>query len=259
MTPQDRVPPHDSASGQPPTRLCESSEGMQAAPARWAVTLLRAAKPYEPAPGRRERVWSNLRAVDRVSRPGRLRVAFAAVLLLVAGLFASAAFAFWPGWLARAIRAVPNEANEGRAGLPARSAPATAERPAPMPSLVSQPALAPSPPLEVASGASSGAAHARRPSRLDSPEESELLLDAMRALRVERNPGRARAVLLAYLAHHPKGALAEEALVMLVEAAVANGDSDASALAARYFALYPKGGFTEQVRRALAGPPGSTK
>jgi outer membrane protein assembly factor BamD (BamD/ComL family) len=79
------------------------------------------------------------------------------------------------------------------------------------------------------------------------------LLGAMRALRVDHDPDRARTILSQYLAGHPKGALAEEALVMLVEAAVAHGDRDASALAARYFQLYPRGEFAVQVRRALAG------
>ena len=78
------------------------------------------------------------------------------------------------------------------------------------------------------------------------------LLDAMRALRVERSPLRARALLTAYLERHPKGELSEEALVMLIEAAVGNHDSDAQALAARYLRLYPRGPFRGMVERMLA-------
>jgi outer membrane protein assembly factor BamD (BamD/ComL family) len=78
------------------------------------------------------------------------------------------------------------------------------------------------------------------------------LLDAMRALRVERNPLRARALLTAYLERHPKGELSEEALVMLIEAAAGNHDSDAQALAARYLRLYPQGPFRGMVERMLA-------
>jgi outer membrane protein assembly factor BamD (BamD/ComL family) len=74
----------------------------------------------------------------------------------------------------------------------------------------------------------------------------------MRALRVERNPLRARALLIAYLDHHPNGKLSEEALVMLIEAAAGNGDSDAPALAARYLKLYPRGPFRGMVERMLA-------
>jgi outer membrane protein assembly factor BamD (BamD/ComL family) len=76
----------------------------------------------------------------------------------------------------------------------------------------------------------------------------------MRALRVERNPVRARALLTAYLDRHPKGELSEEALVMLVEAAAAHHDSDAQALVARYHKLYPRGTF-----RGLVDPAAASK
>jgi outer membrane protein assembly factor BamD (BamD/ComL family) len=91
------------------------------------------------------------------------------------------------------------------------------------------------------------------------PEESESLLSAMRSLRVEHNPTRARAILEDYLARHPRSDLAEEALVMLIEAAVAHDDADAPTLAARYFSLYPKGEFSAQVRHVLSVQKGSAK
>jgi len=86
---------------------------------------------------------------------------------------------------------------------------------------------------------------------------SELLVKAMRALRIERDSARARTLLVSYLARHPKADLAEEALVMLVEAAAAHGDGDAALLADQYSALYPDGQFANQVRRAAEGkgPP----
>jgi len=90
----------------------------------------------------------------------------------------------------------------------------------------------------------------KRASKASSPEDLGLLLDAMRALRVERNPARARALLTAYLDRHPKGELSEEALVMLVEAAVAHHDGDASALVARYHKLYPRGVFRGLVEQS---------
>ena len=77
----------------------------------------------------------------------------------------------------------------------------------------------------------------------------------MRALRVERNPVRARNLLSTYLAQHPSGTLAEEALAMTIEAAVAHGDADASTLAARYLKLYPKGPFQAVARHALSTGP----
>jgi hypothetical protein len=58
---------------------------------------------------------------------------------------------------------------------------------------------------------------------------------------------RARALLARYLGRHPNGALAEEALALSIEAAVAHHDGDAAALGARYLQRYPAGPF-----RALA-------
>jgi hypothetical protein len=74
----------------------------------------------------------------------------------------------------------------------------------------------------------------------------------MRALRVERNPARARALLARYLGEHPSGDLAEEALALSIEAAVAQHDADVAALAARYLRLYPHGSFQALARQALA-------
>ena len=63
----------------------------------------------------------------------------------------------------------------------------------------------------------------------------------MRALRVEANPVRARRLLAGYLDRYPNGSLAEEALAMSIEAAVAHGDDDAPVLARRYVRRYPGG------------------
>ena len=74
----------------------------------------------------------------------------------------------------------------------------------------------------------------------------------MRALRVERNPVRARGLLARYLADHPNGNLAEEALALSIEAALAHGDGDVAALADRYLRLYPRGSFRELATQARA-------
>jgi outer membrane protein assembly factor BamD (BamD/ComL family) len=58
--------------------------------------------------------------------------------------------------------------------------------------------------------------------------------------------------LSSYLDQHPQGELAEEARVMLIEAAVAHHDGDAAALAARFFKLHPRSPFRGQVERTLA-------
>ena len=74
----------------------------------------------------------------------------------------------------------------------------------------------------------------------------------MRALRVEHNPVRARGLLARYLAEHPSGNLAEEALALSIEAALAHHDVDVVALANRYLRLYPHGSFAALARQALA-------
>ena len=79
----------------------------------------------------------------------------------------------------------------------------------------------------------------------------------MRALRVEANPVRARRLLAGYLDRHPGGSLAEEALAMSIEAAVAHGDDDAPALARKYVRRYPAGHFSGLARRTLAGAAGT--
>jgi hypothetical protein len=98
------------------------------------------------------------------------------------------------------------------------------------------------------------AARARRtsapPSQLAS-EDASAVAAAMRALRVEKDPARARALLARYLGEHPNGALAEEALAMTIEAALAHRDTDVSVLAARYLRLYPLGSFAALARDAL--------
>ena len=72
----------------------------------------------------------------------------------------------------------------------------------------------------------------------------------MRALRLDHNPVRARALLATYLERHPNGALAEEALALTIEAAVAHHDGDAAALGARYLRRYPAGPFRALALRA---------
>jgi hypothetical protein len=66
---------------------------------------------------------------------------------------------------------------------------------------------------------------------------------ALRALRQNKDPVRARILLNGYLAEHPAGVLAEEALAISIESALAAHDPDAPVLAARYLRLYPKGFF----------------
>ena len=79
------------------------------------------------------------------------------------------------------------------------------------------------------------------------------MFEAARALRRDRDPVRAGALLEDYFRRYPRGALAEEALAVAIEAAVARGDARAPALARRYLARYPGGHFRNVAERALGG------
>ena len=83
-------------------------------------------------------------------------------------------------------------------------------------------------------------------------EDPALVVEATRALRVARDPRRARVLAARYLHEHAGGALAEEAQAIVVEAALAHHDPDASTQAARYLSLYPHGSFRAAAERALS-------
>jgi hypothetical protein len=61
-----------------------------------------------------------------------------------------------------------------------------------------------------------------------------------------------QALLAQYLKSNPRGALAEDALALSIEAAVARKDARAADYARRYLARYPNGRFRVQAERALA-------
>jgi hypothetical protein len=246
----DHRPPAPGDTEREPARLRTDPRLISDADpsANWAVALLGSVEPASERPGRRQRVWLRLQA-GRERTISRLRVAFGAVAVLLCGVLSSAAFAGWPAWLARALGTEPARIIDVTPPRvegprrPPRLAPAIGlPAPAPAPA----PTLAPTPTSE------SPSLRGRRASKPALPEDTGPLLEAMRALRVERNPGRARELLTSYLGQHPRGDLAEEALVMLVEAAVAHRDADAQTLAARYYRLYPHGPFRGQVERTLA-------
>jgi hypothetical protein len=98
-----------------------------------------------------------------------------------------------------------------------------------------------------------GAPRARRPAAPRTGDDTAPVIQAMRALRVEGNPVRARALLERYLDRYPQGTLAEEALAMSIEAANVHRDGDAVTLARRYLKLYPAGHFSTLARQTLSG------
>jgi len=253
---QDTPAPLRPTPGQDPARLFAAEDIPQDDSARWAVSMLREATPFTSSPGSRERVWNSLPDLQP-ARPARLRLALAMSALLVCGLFASAALAQWPAWLAAAIENIVSKAPESPPAAPAQIRRAMpSERPA-------APTLSPVVPRATVAVPSPAKAEApsvsppRRAARAATSEDLQPVLEAVRALRVEHNSARARSLMTDYLALHPKSELAEEALVTLIQAAAAHHDSDVPALAARYFKTYPRGPLRHLVDQTLNAGTGA--
>ena len=85
-------------------------------------------------------------------------------------------------------------------------------------------------------------------------EDPSLVVSAIQALRQDRDPERAGRLLSAYLRTHPRGALAEEAVALSIEAADARHSPAATTFAERYLKEYPHGRFRSAAERVLARP-----
>ena len=194
-----------SALEQDPLRLSMDQDSAREPSAQWALSLLREAAPYQAPPGHKERAWMALPA-PRSYRPARLRFALALVALLASGVFATGALAQWPVWLANAINSIVPGTPGSLSTTPAQGLRhARGERVA-VPALLPPPATDPVVARQTPSSEETpSVARLRRATRSASPEDLGPLLDAMRALRVDQNPVRARALLTAYLDCHGKG------------------------------------------------------
>lgn len=91
--------------------------------------------------------------------------------------------------------------------------------------------------------------------RADKPragEDPSQVAEAVRALRKQGDPARAQQLLARYLRENPRGALAEDALALSIEAAAARKDPRAADYARRYLARYPQGRFRSLAERVAA-------
>lgn len=113
------------------------------------------------------------------------------------------------------------------------------------------------PPKPSGSGASSlpAASVGASPSAAGTGSDAALVLGGLRALRQDGDPKEAARLLDEYRERVPNGALAEEALALSIEAALAQGDQRARQLADTYLQRYPKGRFREAAKRAKATRP----
>jgi len=85
-------------------------------------------------------------------------------------------------------------------------------------------------------------------------EDPSLVVSAIQALRQDHDPERAGRLLVAYLRTHPRGALAEEAVALSIEAADGRHSPAAATFARRYLKEYPQGRFRSAAERVLARP-----
>lgn len=229
----------------------------------WAVRLLASAPRAESNLLRKQRVWAALmQAPARRSRPVfRAAVGAGSLLLVLVGAtaLASAARGHWPAWAMSAFgRMLPGGDHASTSPVVAapesEAAPAAAHFREPD-SWKSAPA---------ASGSSVAGtsfphiarANGHRPigARSLAADDSRAVVAAIRALRRDGDPARARSLSRAYLTAHPRGALAQEALAISIEAAMVQQDPEADALGRRYLQHYPRGAFTALARRATSPP-----
>ena len=268
MSARDDDPPAPADAAEP-RRLLEDPGLYGSEPSTsWALGLLDGAEPYRAPGGRKQRVQLRLGHTRRRRAPLVLRFAVGACVLLGGAAIVSAAMGRWPAWATRAYERVVGPRADGPA--PARAhahAPRHIEAPRAAPTPVA--GEVPWPEIPIDPEAEAAAAHrAVRPTRTTptparaplpvaapaavSGEDTSAVTAAMRALRVEHDPVRARGLLARYLAEHANGNLAEEALALSIEAALAHHDGDVAALADRYLRLYPRGSFQALARQARA-------
>ena len=253
-------------AGNPP-RLTEES-GVDP----WIVSLVRSTGPYRSPAGRKQRVLLSLGRSKIRRAPLLLRPAIVAGVLIGCGALASAALGPWRGWIGRAYeRVVPSSepvavsreplrthrlvaghaVTAAAQGLAVATPPPESSSPDVAPSPVAPLHLRRAPPAAAREEAKhESARHETARDRGKEDQETQAVLAGMRALRVDHDPVRARSLLAQYLARRPEGALAEEALALTMEAALAHQDDDAPALGALYLRRYPEGLFKGLALRA---------
>jgi hypothetical protein len=221
---------------------------------RRGVELLRGTPPARPAPDVELRVWRSIQGepapASRTVRGLMLKLAIAGVVALGAG---TAGAVITRRWIAPrapdAVAAPASAAAQRRAQKAIAAAPVDlgAEPPAAV-------AVADGKDNRPAAKAPARNA-AKRPAAAAAPNAAAVarerteVLDALVALRRERDPVRAGALLARYLSAHPRGTLREEALVLAIEAADARGDRAAGEQLARaYQDEFPAGRFLSFAR-----------
>jgi protein TonB len=210
--------------------------------------LLPSAERYEGNPFAKRSMQSRLSRA--LAAGGGRRPILRPALLGVAGLLlaATAAAASYSMWAPAAKTAAPS--------LPVPPSESTgASHVAPPPAPVAEPEREPEPEPEptTTDATSVPAPSVKRLVEKPRPgEDPSQVAEAVRALRKQGDSARAQALLDQYLKNNPRGALAEDALALSIEAAAARKDPRAADYARRYLARYPNGRFRSVAERALS-------
>jgi len=215
----------------------------EADPSLGALTaLVASAERHQTSPFAKRHVHSRLlRALEDRGGPPR-RVLRPALLALGALLVAASAAAAGYSWLASSKQPEP-------VAPVASVAPSVSQAHQPRPTTrpAAPPELQPAPPTAAVESPS-----VKRIEKPRAGEDPSLVAEAVRALRKQGDASRAQALLDQYLRANPRGALAEDALALSIEAAAARKDPRAADYARRYLARYPNGRFHVVAERALA-------
>jgi len=225
--------------------------------------LLSSSAPFQDDPFRKRRIWVRLeREIDAPKRPRRLWLRPVAIAgLLISGtamaelgdryvlhgsgfLNLSSAPAGTSGNVMVSPRPLHSVKLAARAPVTASEQTAPLESAAPV---EAHPVEARLP--EAAAGARTAPKNAR--SRPEEGEDATAVVEAIQALRTERNAARAQTLLNDYLKSNPHGTLSGDALALSIEAASAQHDPRAAEYARRYLAAYPKGKYRDLAKRAL--------
>jgi hypothetical protein len=239
-------------------RLREQASSSDPVVAR-AAALVAAVRPLDPLAIPRPRAPREARV-----RAGlHFRLALIPLALILASAVAGAATRPGPGWL----RSLASWVRPARPSLPAPPALTPVARPAdadatsrsPAPSQASVMAGVPSvagSAARTAAPTSVRAAGRGVRSDADAADESALVVEAVRALRRDRDPRRAGELAEQVLQRFPHGAQVEEAMAVAMEAASVDGDTAAARhWAERYLQSFGAGRFADRARDVLAAPP----
>jgi hypothetical protein len=193
----------------------------------FAQVTTRAARGSTPPPARRPWLWG-----------------LAAAAVLVSAVAAAAGIALHHRGLQRARETAPETLPAMSAAQPPTpSAPASVETPnVETSSPVAAPQAVAKPAVEAPSTGPRFEERANDKRRFGGGEDPAPVLEAIRALRSHGDAARASVLLSGYLKAHPNGVLAEDALALSIESAIAQHDTARAAdLGRRYLTKFPNG------------------